>query len=198
LNFFDLISGLFKSPQKPVQPVKRSDGIPVLLAVDKPALPSQYKPSAALIACVGAACATILVQTIPSYEGVKNVGYYDPVGIPTKCMGDTTDVVIGQIYSVADCTASLNNQLILHANPVLACVPDIADRPKILAASVSLAYNIGSNGFCKSLPAKDFNTGKFLQGCEAFKLYDTAAGKVLPGLVTRRQDEATMCETGLK
>ncbi len=44
---------------------------------------------------------------VPKFEGVKLIGYRDPVSIPTKCMGFTTSVVVGHRYSRAECRESL-------------------------------------------------------------------------------------------
>lgn len=190
MSYFSMLLGLLQKPPSPVQDQTQP-------APAAPAQPGQYQPSAALIACVGAACAMILVNTVPKYEGVRYVGYVDPVGIPTKCMGDTSNVVVGQTYSVADCMDSLSKQLIEHAQPVLACTPDLANRPEQLSAAVSLAYNIGAGAYCNSNIAKAFNAGNWLAACKLFPEYDMAGGKVLPGLVTRRNDEMQTCEVGL-
>ncbi|MFH5927187.1 lysozyme [Roseomonas xinghualingensis] len=158
----------------------------------------------ALVTLVGAAAASILLAIVPVHEGVVLRGYLDPIGIPTKCMGDTTDVVVGRRYTEAECQESLETQLLAHAAPVLACVPGLAGRTNQLAASVSFAYNIGTGAFCRSTAARRFNAGDWRGGCRAFNENDagqpqwvTAAGIRLPGLVRRRAEERALCETGL-
>jgi lysozyme len=59
--------------------------------------------------------------------------------------------------TVEQCDARLEQQLIAHAKPVMQCVPGLKDRPNQLAASVSLAYNIGTAAFCRSTVARRFN-----------------------------------------
>jgi lysozyme len=152
---------------------------------------------AALIAVVGYAAANILVTTVPEHEGEVLQGYLDPVGIPTKCYGDTYDVVVGQRYTPEECLRSLETQLIAHAKPVLACVPELAGHPEQLAASVSLAYNIGTGNFCKSTIARKFRAGDWSGACAGFDAWVRAGGKVLKGLVRRRADERRICETHL-
>ncbi len=71
---------------------------------------------------------------------MRLVGYLGPIGIPTKCMGDTTNVLIGHRCTKAECQASLETQLVVHAAPMLACVPG---RTNQLAAATSFAYNVG-------------------------------------------------------
>ncbi len=157
-----------------------------------------------LAGCVGIACAALLVAVVPKFEGTVLRGYLDPVGIPTKCMGDTDDVIIGKNYTTAECIASLDQQLIAHAEPVLSCTPTLQGHTYQLAAAVSFAYNIGSSAYCSSTAAKRFNAGDYRGACKAFNESDagrpqwiTAQGKVLPGLVKRRAAERALCETGL-
>lgn len=157
-----------------------------------------------LAGIVGACCAAILYATVPIHEGNVLKGYLDPVGIPTKCMGDTTDVVIGQRYTEAECRESLETQLIAHAKPVLECTPGLEGKAYQLAAAVSFAYNIGTGAYCRSDTAKRFNEGDYGGACKAMNESDTgrpqwvtAKGKLLPGLVKRRAEERALCETGL-
>lgn len=157
-----------------------------------------------LVSVVGATAAAILFAIVPKFEGVVNRGYLDPIGIPTKCSGDTHDVTLGRRYSDAECRASLETQLIAHAEPVLKCTPGLKGRTYQLAAAVSFAYNIGTMAYCGSTTAKRFNAGDFKGACRAMNESDngraqwvTADGQVLPGLVKRRAEERALCERGL-
>lgn len=150
-----------------------------------------------LAGIVGAAAAAILYTVVPNFEGTVNVGYLDIAGIPTKCMGDTTDVVVGHRYTDAECRESLETQLIAHAGPVIECVPQLRGHPYQLAASVSLAYNIGVNAFCGSTAAKRFRSGDWAGACRAFAMWTRAGGEVIAGLVKRRAAERALCETEL-
>ena len=148
-------------------------------------------------AVVGLPAAALLFSSIPHDEGVVYRGYLDPVGIPTKCMGDTRDVVVGRKYSVAECELSMAEALINHSRPVLACVPGLRGRANQLAASVSWAYNLGTGAFCRSLAASRFNAGDWRGGCMALSKPVTSRGIVLRGLVLRRQREVALCLKGL-
>lgn len=157
-----------------------------------------------LVGVVGAAAAALLLSVVPKFEGVVLRGYLDPAGIPTKCMGDTHDVVVGKRYSDAECRESLEKQLIVHAEPVLKCTPGLKGRTYQLGAAVSFAYNIGVGAYCGSTTARRFNTGDFRGACKAMNESDngkaqwvTSRGRVLPGLVKRRADEREICERGL-
>lgn len=157
-----------------------------------------------LVGVVGAATAAILYCIVPKFEGLAHQGYFDPVGIPTKCAGDTLDVVIGKHYSDAECRASLESQLLEHAQPVLSITPALRDHPFQLAAAISFAYNIGIERYAASTTAKRFNEGDWKGACRAINESDdgkpqwvSAQGKMLPGLIKRRAEERALCEKGL-
>lgn len=150
-----------------------------------------------LVGLVGIAAAGILSIAVPYFEGTENVGYLDIAGVPTKCSGDTTNVIVGHRYSDAECRKSLETQLVAHAVPVLECVPQLKGHPYQLAAAISLAYNIGSSAFCRSTTAAKFRAGDWAAACRAFELWNKAGGKVVGGLVRRRAEERALCETEL-
>ena len=161
-------------------------------------------PTKTLAGVVGVASAAVLYCVVPRFEGVVHRGYLDPVGIPTKCSGDTHDVVVGKRYSDDECRASLEKQLIAQAEPVLRITPCLRNHPFQLAAAISFAYNIGVGNYAASTTAKRFNAGDWRGACRAMSEADNGApqwvnadGKALPGLVKRRAEERALCERGL-
>lgn len=157
-----------------------------------------------LVALVGAGCCALLLKYIPEFEGRPDAGYLDVVGIPTKCYGDTQNVVVGKRYTDEECKASLEDALLRHAEPVLKCTPVLKDRTYQLAAAISFAYNIGTNAYCNSMTAQRFNAGNFKGACKAINEADNGApqwvyskGKKYPGLVKRRAVERALCEKDL-
>lgn len=182
--------------------------------------PAQAKtPKSPLVALVGAVAAAALAVMIPHDESGRGVeasvtedgelqvrhvsgpqylrAYADIVGVWTICDGDTKGVRPGMVETEAGCTARLERQLVAHAKPVLACVPALRERPNQLVASVSLAYNIGTAGFCRSTAARRFNAGNWRGGCDAFLMWDKAGGRKVRGLTLRRQRERALCLKGL-
>ena len=123
--------------------------------------------------------------------------YLDAVKVPTACDGITRGVRMGQTYTPAQCTVLLERELIEMATHVVACVPALYGRPNQAAAAVSLAYNIGWPRFCKSTVARRFNAGQWAAGCDALTMWNKAGGKVLRGLVLRRERERALCRAGL-
>lgn len=185
----------------------------------QPGAPSGKVPKSPLVALVGAAAAALLAVTVAKDESGRTVkatvtadgalkvehvsgpqylkAYADIVGVWTICDGDTKGVRPGMVETEAGCAKRLEAQLVAHARPVLACVPGLKDRPNQLVASVSLAYNIGTSGFCRSTAAREFNAGRWRAGCDAFLRWNKAGGRVVRGLTLRRERERALCLTGL-
>ena len=123
--------------------------------------------------------------------------YRDIIGVPTACDGITSGVRLGMTFKPVQCDAMLERELIAHAAPIVKCVPKLYGRAHQIIAAVSLTYNIGTGGFCKSSIAKLWNAGHWRAGCDRFALFDKAGGRVVRGLVLRRARERAECLTGL-
>ena len=162
-------------------------------------IPGKLVASTALVALLGSG-AWFTLNEVASHEGYVPEAYRDPVGIWTKCFGDTYDVTPGMEYTFEQCLDSLNRQVLAHAAPVMKCIPELKERHyKTTAAMVSMAYNIGTGGFCRSSVAQKANAGDWEGACRRMsEIYRTAGGKELPGLVKRRVRESQLCLEGLK
>ena len=144
--------------------------------------------------------AQTLVTTVEEFEGYVPEAYQDIAGIWTRCFGDTSGVTPGATYSFDQCAKSLNDQLIKHSQPVFDCMPTLAKQnPKTIAAILSMTYNIGVGGMCRSSVAKYANTGQWEKACKRMaEIYKTAGGKPVGGLERRRKLESRMCLEGLQ
>jgi lysozyme len=153
----------------------------------------------ALFALVGATAGAVLLHFVPAQEGTRYKAYRDVVGIWTVCTGDTHNVRPGVTETPAQCEDRLVQQLIIHAKPIIACVPTFQEpgHDYQIAASVSLGYNIGSAGFCKSSIASAFRGRLWRTGCGRFRLYNKSGGRVIRGLTDRRARETVLCLKGL-
>lgn len=138
---------------------------------------------------------TAVVRHVAGKQHLK--AYLDIIHVPTICDGDTKDVKLGMTETPEGCARRLEAQLIAHAEPILRCVPALRGRTNQVVASVSLSYNIGAAGFCRSTAARHFNAGRWRQGCDAFLLWDKAGGRRVRGLTLRRQRERAICLKGL-
>ena len=140
----------------------------------------------------GALAAALIVATpfIAAKEGKRNNPYRDTVGVLTVCYGETR--VPMRRYTDAECLAMFNKALGEDFGPaVLKCTPGIADRPRVLASAISLAYNIGVTGYCRSTAAKRFNAGDIKGGCQAYMMWLKQ-----PELAGRRRKERDLCLSG--
>jgi len=123
--------------------------------------------------------------------------YLDIVGVATACDGITKGVKLGQIYTERQCAGLLEAQLIEHAKGVIACVPGLYGRDYQAPAAVSLAYNVGVQAFCGSTSARHFRAQRWTDGCRAMAMWVRAGGRVVTGLVRRREREIALCLRGL-
>ncbi len=159
----------------------------------KPALVA----TAAVIALLGSVAAPLVYEKVQEYEGYSEVGYLDMLGIPTKCFGDTNEVVVGEFYTDEECAASLEKQTIAHSEPVLQRNPSLREHPYALSAAILLAYNIGNAAYNKSSVARFFEEGRIQEGCDAIGLYNKGRvnGKlvIIKGLQKRRNQEMAIC-----
>lgn len=162
----------------------------------QPASPPRNR--AGLTALVGASCAAVLCQYVPQFEGMVLRGYKDPIGIVTACAGHTKTAVLGKPYTAAECESILLMDLVEHAEPVLACTPQLQGNPWPLAAATSFAFNVGADAYCKSTMARKIRAGDILGACAELSKWVHAGGQVLPGLVKRRAVERAMCEGRLE
>jgi lysozyme len=146
------------------------------------------------------AIATALAAPI---EGMRQVWYYDPPGIPTVCMGHTgSDVDKTKVYSIAECKALLNKDMSHAIEQVERCAPGLP--PKALAAFGDAAFNLGPTVVCdtgKSTIARLLKAGDIRGACERLPDWSKAriAGVLvsLPGLLKRRILERDLCLEGL-
>ena len=143
-----------------------------------------------------AAMVAIVTPTIALWEGKSNDPYRDLIGVYTVCYGETR--VEMRRYTNAECTAMLEEAVGEFGMNVLKRNPDLVNRPHQWAAATSLAYNIGPAAYNRSTVARRFDSGLWMEGCEAFAMWNKAGGKTRKGLVNRRADEMRLCKTGLQ
>lgn len=157
-----------------------------------------HSPPTAAVA--GAAIFVALALATPEimyWEGKRNAPYRDIVGVLTVCYGETQAPM--KRYSDAECSAMLNRRVEAdYARPILRCVPGFAAKPHPFAAAISLSYNIGAHAFCRSTVARRFNAGDWQGGCDAMLAWNKAGGKIVKGLVHRREAERKLCLSSIR
>lgn len=136
-------------------------------------------------------------------EGLRQYAYYDPVGILTVCYGHTgPDVVKGRKYSLDECKALLDVDMLEAVNTVEMCHPGLP--PSTHIAFADAVFNLGPKIACnqsQSTAARLLSAGDYLGACNQLPRWNKA--KVmgvpieLPGLTTRRAKERAICLSGL-
>lgn len=146
-----------------------------------------------------AALATAIA--IPA-EGLRQYAYYDPPGVLTVCYGSTTDVVKGKKYSLGECRARLDADMMAAVRQVELCAPGLPD--PVLAAFADAVYNLGPRIACdtsSSTAARLLKYRNFEAACNQLPRWNKArvggAMMALPGLTKRREAERQLCLSGV-
>jgi len=134
------------------------------------------------------------IDLVKDFEGCKLTAYRDPIGVWTIGYGTTARAGLG-IIPTAGMTITQAEADQLLADGLNKFADQI--RPMINAglndnqfgASVSLAYNIGVHAYSTSSALKHINAGDYDKAANAILLWNKAGGKVLKGLVRRREAE---------
>lgn len=140
---------------------------------------------------IGTATA-IAVGTVMYFEGNEPEAYVDPVGVVTICYGHTATARIGQTHSDEECQRLLEQDL----GDAFAAVRRHAETdmpPTREAALASFVYNVGAGAFQRSTLLRKLNAGDVQGACDELLRWVYADGRVLRGLVTRRQAERELC-----
>ena len=151
-----------------------------------------------------AAIAAIATAIAVPAEGLRQAAYGDIADpkLLTVCYGSTTDVEKGKTYSLAECRARLDADMLAAVETVERCVPGLGDNQ--LAAFADAVYNMGPKVACnlkESKAARLLKAGKIAQACMQLPRWNKAriAGVLvpLPGLTKRRNIEMILCMKGL-
>lgn len=132
-------------------------------------------------------------------EGLRQYAYRDPVGILTTCHGTTgPDVVANKFYSLDQCKALLNRDMLQAVLYVEQCAPGAP--AQVTAAFADAVYNIGPKVACdtaNSTAARKLTARDWIGACRELPKWDKArVGGVLvalPGLTKRRAKEMALC-----
>lgn len=143
-----------------------------------------------------AAWCAIAVTCVSGFEGLRQVAYSDPVGIPTICFGETKGVRLGDSATLEQCKGMLSDSLEIANRGVDSCVRTYLPDTR-RAAFVSMTYNIGVGNFCSSTLVRKLNAGDVIGACNEMLRWNRAKGIVLPGLTKRRAAEREMCLKGI-
>lgn len=143
-------------------------------------------------AAAGLAISGAALVGIAMHEGYVPHAYKDPVGIWTIGFGETAGVKPGQTTTPIRAMVQLLDSANAIAKGMVACI-HVPIAQHEFDAYLSFSYNVGAGAFCRSTLAKKLNEGKYEEACAELKKWVYAGGKVLPGLVNRREQEYKKC-----
>jgi lysozyme len=137
------------------------------------------------------------IAIIRKYEGLKLRAYICPSGLPTIGYGATfyingSRVQIGDVITIDHADKLLHFQVKLFADEVRRTVKSNINENQ-LGALVSFCFNVGGAAFAKSTLARKVNENPSDHTIRnEFMRWTRGGGKVLPGLVKRREEEANL------
>lgn len=138
------------------------------------------------------------LELIKSFEGFYSKPYLDPIGIPTIGYGATyypnKKKVTMKDKPLTEKEASdlLKEMMVTYENDVKRLVKRELNQNQF-DALVSFTYNLGSANLCKSTLLKKINANPYDKTIkDEFLKWNKAGGKVLNGLIRRRNAEAEL------
>ena len=135
----------------------------------------------------------VLCDLLEEFEGVRLEAYVCPAGVPTIGAGSTRmldggPVKMGDRITREESRGLLRRDASEAYNAAYDMLPD-GTPPNAVAGWASFIYNVGRSACCNSNALARYKRGD-MEGAEReFKEWRKGGGKVLPGLVRRRERE---------
>ena len=147
------------------------------------------------IAAAGLVLSAATLVGIATQEGYKQEAYIPvPGDVPTVGFGSTEGVHMGDKTTPVRALNRLLDEVdSVYAQGVRRCVT-VPLYQHEFSAYVSLTYNIGVANFCNSTLVKKLNQEQYAEACAEISKWNRAGGRVLNGLVKRREEERKVCE----
>lgn len=132
------------------------------------------------------------------HEGYRSNAYDDGAGVQTIGFGTTAGVRPGDRIDPVRALVRLGQDADRMQREMRACIGPVPLYQHEWDAYVSLTYNIGSGAFCRSTLVRYLRATppNYAAACNQILRWNQAAGRVWPGLTTRRQDEHRLCTQG--
>lgn len=133
------------------------------------------------------------LQLVKQFEGLRLKAYLCPAGVPTIGYGSTgKHVKMGMEITEDEAELLLRRDLKRFEIGVAELIGDTPTTSDQFSALVSLAFNIGLGALARSTVLKRHNLGNPRGAANAFAMWNRAGGKILPGLIRRREAEAKL------
>ena len=138
------------------------------------------------------------IELIKLYEGCRLTAYKCPAGVWTIGIGHTgtvngVKISAGMKITEAKAEELLRSDLQRFESAVNALIlPYCPLNPYQFDALVSICFNIGITAFSRSTLVKLLTQKRYAEAAEQFLRWNKGGGKVLPGLVKRRNAERAL------
>lgn len=133
-------------------------------------------------------------------EGYRDKAYDDGGGVQTIGFGTTRHadgrpVTPGEKTTPTRALIALKNHVTKTERQMRACIGDVPLAQNEWDAFVRLTYNIGTGAFCRSTLVKKLHQTPpdYAGACRQILRWNKDNGRVLPGLVNRREREYRQC-----
>lgn len=138
----------------------------------------------------------LATTVISGFEGRELRAYQDIVGVWTICEGETKGVKQGDVATHAECDTMIAKNIRYYEAGLDKCLlVEVSGKTKV--AWVSWTLNVGIGAACSSTLVKLANAGRLAAACDELLKWTRAGGRVVGGLVKRRQAERVLCHEGL-
>lgn len=133
------------------------------------------------------------LEIIGNAESCRNEPYYCPANILTVGIGSTTGQIEQRKYSDDE----IAKRWVDDIKQSELCVNRFANGfhlpQSVFDATVSITFNVGCTKMQSSTMYRYLNTGQYEQACNELPRWNKSSGKVLRGLVVRREKERALC-----
>jgi|TARA_R100000234_G_C4853486_1_gene116177 lysozyme len=131
------------------------------------------------------------ISLIKKFEGCELESYQDAVGVWTIGYGHTKNIKEGMTISKEQADNMLLNELDEYCEYVEKAV-DVTLKQCEFDALVAWTYNLGPTNLNESTMLKKLNNKEYQDVPHEIKRWNKAGGKVLQGLVRRREAESLL------
>ena len=155
------------------------------------------------------------IDMIKHHEGVRTKPYRCPAILWTVGVGHVIDpkhatipfnerkdlpIPAGwdRVLTMGEVDDLLSQDLVRFERGVLRNCPSAIGRQGVFDALVSFSFNVGLGSLQRSTLRMKTNRGEFETAADEFLKWTKAGGRVLPGLVKRRNDERALYLSGVR
>ena len=132
------------------------------------------------------------------FEGLRLTAYQDQVGVWTIGYGHTGPEVCAELTITQEQANNLLMQDIASAVAAVNRLVTVAFNQNGFDALVDFAFNLGNNALSGSTLLRKLNADDFAGAAAEFPKWCKAGGKVVPGLLRRRQAEQQLFQQGVQ